>query len=195
MTTLSRALGIMGYDVGCLSRDEAGFLAGFGIAPPAWQRTAKDAPVTIVTTAAGDKVGFLRFPPLPPGADGPSEETMDRLSRAIGQLRRDVRLVVALSEWGWVGEQEYLSAEPKDLPDILLGSGNGSGVNGRILGSGRCLWVRAYDKGRSIAEISILKWPDRKNSFAWNPGTNYNTKSIGMNDLIKDNPAVDAVLR
>ena len=195
LTSASKALDFMGYDVGLLSREEADVLSRESVDTPAWQQTASAQPFTVVTTDKGDKIGFLRFPHLPSNADRPPAELVDRLSREIGKYRNEVRLVVGLSDWGWLAEQEYLSGEPANVPHILFGSGRGSGVNGRIQADGRCMWVRAYDKGRSIVEITVLEWPDRKNSFAWKPGTNYNTKSIGLNDLIKDNSAVSAILK
>ncbi|MBG0789559.1 MAG: hypothetical protein H0S80_03575 [Desulfovibrionaceae bacterium] len=194
LASTSEALSIMGYDVGFLSREEADVLAEADIAPPSWQRTAEAAPVTIVTTSAGDRIGFLRFPALAANLDAPPQDVVDSLSREIEKCRSGVKLLIGLSDWGWLAEQEYLSGDPKFVPDILFGSGRGSGVNGRIRADGRCLWVRAYDMGRSLAEITILQWPERKNSFAWKPAKNYNTESIGLNDRIKDNPAVNAVL-
>ena len=195
LTSTAKAFDTIGYDAGFLSPDEGLLLKKQGVTPPFWQKTEAQAPFTIATTTEGDRIGFLRFPPLNDKAEGPPREIMDRLSQDIEKYRQTVRLLVGMSDWGWLGEQEYLSAKPKYVPDILLGSNRGSGVNGRIKADGRCLWVRAYDKGRSIVEITIFEWPDRKNSFAWNPATNYKTKSIGLNDQIKDNAAVNAVLK
>jgi len=189
LASIARAMDLMHYDVGFLSGEEADTLARHGVTPPSWQRTAS-TPFSVITTAAGDRIGFLRFPSLPPDRDKPREAMLEQLVRDIRKYRPEVRLLVGLSDWGWLAEQKYLARNPEAVPDLLLGSGKGSGVNGRIQADGRCLWVRTYDKGRSIAEIAILEWPDRENSFAWNPSRNYKTSSIGLNDRIKDYPAV-----
>lgn len=158
-------------------------------------KTSEEVPITILTTQNGDKIGFVRFPSLGQGNDIPEPELISRIGRQIKLLRNKVRLVVGLSGWGWLGENEYLMKNPKTVPDLLLGSGRGSGLNGRVLADDRCIWVRSYDKGRSICEIQIYEWPDRKNSFAWTVSKNYNTSSIGLNDTYKDNPEVAAVLQ
>ena len=187
-------MNLMHYDVGLLAREEDALLSSSGVTPPSWQQTASSAPFSIVTTVTGEKIGFMRFPSLL-RHEIPPKELIERLSLDIARYRREVRLLIGLSEWGWLAEQEYLAANPKAVPDFLFGSGKGSGVNGRIKADGRCVWIRAYDKGRSIAEISILEWPDRNNPFAWEPEKNYKTASIGLNDTIKDHPAVNAVLQ
>lgn len=186
---------MMGYDAGFLSREEVEIFAQAGIKPPSWQQTASTAPFTILRTTAGDKVGVLRFPSLPPNEGKPDKQLIDRLSRDIRRYRKKVRLLIGLSDWGWLGEQEYFTANPEWTPDFLLGSGRGSGVSGRLKVDDQCVWVRTYDKGRSIAEITIYEWPDRKNLFAWNPNGNYKTTSIGLNDSIRDLPAISAVVQ
>lgn len=185
---------LMRYDVGFLSDEEGDALGRMGVTAPSWQQTASREPFSVITTTGGDRIGFLRFPSLPPGNAEPQKALLERLAHDIRKYRTEVRLLIGLSDWGWLAEQEYLSGNSGDVPDLLLGSGRGSGVNGRIQADGRCLWVRAYDKGRSIAEITILEWPDRENSFAWNPSRNYKTSSIGMNDQIRDYPAVSDIL-
>jgi len=186
---------MLGYDVGLLSREEADILRGGNVLPNHWQGTAETAPFTVFETEHGDTIGFLRFPSLPPGEDIPTAQLIKSLSDRIEEERQKVELLIALSDWGWVGEREYLAQDPDFVPDFLLGSGHGSGVNGRILAQKRCVWVRAYDRGRSIVEIRIYEWPDRKNSFAWEASKNYKTTSVGLNDSITDNPEVDALFR
>lgn len=192
--SIAAALGMMDYDVGFLSGKEAAMLADAGVTPPDWQQTAGQAPFTRVATPNGD-VGFLRFPSLPSGKDEPTPEILERLERAVRRHLDEVGLLIGLSDWGWLAEQEYMSSDPGAVPDLLLGSGRGSGVNGRIQADGRCLWFRAYDKGRTIVEINILEWPDRENPFAWTPSKNYTSASTGLNDTIEDYPAVRDVLQ
>lgn len=193
MTAMNKAYGLMGYDVGLLSPGEAEALRADSIPVWPWQKTAREEPYTVVTVEGGRMVGFLRFPSLRPGEDMPSEELVRTLSARIKKERGGVDLLVGLCDWGWVAENGYLQSSPEAVPDILLGSGSGSGVNGRILADGRTVWVRPYDKGRSLAEVAVYQWPFRENSFAWKEATNYKTSSIGMNDTIKDNPEVGSL--
>ncbi|BDQ36273.1 hypothetical protein SYK_06330 [Pseudodesulfovibrio nedwellii] len=195
LQSLIKAYNLMGYDLGFIPKEEAKALKQAQAVVGSWQKTSEEVPITILTTQNGDKIGFVRFPPLDQGNDIPEPELISRIGRQIKLLRNKVRLVVGLSGWGWLGENEYLMKNPKTVPDLLLGSGRGSGLNGRVLADDRCIWVRSYDKGRSICEIQIYEWPDRKNSFAWTVSKNYNTSSIGLNDTYKDNPEVAAVLQ
>nr|WP_287410312.1 hypothetical protein [Pseudodesulfovibrio sp.] len=195
LQSLIKAYNLMGYDLGFIPKEEAKALKQAQAVVGSWQKTSEEVPITILTTQNGDKIGFVRFPSLDQGNDIPEPELISRIGRQIKLLRNKVRLVVGLSGWGWLGENEYLMKNPKTVPDLLLGSGRGSGLNGRVLADDRCIWVRSYDKGRSICEIQIYEWPDRKNSFAWTVSKNYNTSSIGLNDTYKDNPEVAAVLQ
>lgn len=195
LQSLIKAYNLMGYDLGFIPKEEAKALKQAQAVIGSWQKTSEEVPITILTTQNGDKIGFVRFPSLGQGNDIPEPELISRIGRQIKLLRNKVRLVVGLSGWGWLGENEYLMKNPKTVPDLLLGSGRGSGLNGRVLADDRCIWVRSYDKGRSICEIQIYEWPDRKNSFAWTVSKNYNTSSIGLNDTYKDNPEVAAVLQ
>lgn len=193
MAAMNKAFGRMGYDVGLLSPREAEALRADSILTWPWQKTAEEEPYTVISVDGGRKVGFLRFPSLHPGEEQAPDALVRGLTARIRKERDGVDLLVGLCDWGWVAENGYLQAGLDAVPDILLGSGVGTGVNGRILADGRALWVRPYDKGRSLAEVTVYQWPLRENSFAWEEAKNYKTSSIGMNDTIKDNPEVDAM--
>jgi len=195
LKALADAYDMMGYDLGILSSAEAEALKSAGITPPSWQKEANQYPFAIVKLPSGEDIGFMRFPDLPEGADVPSPEMIDSISQSIEQQSSKVRLIVALSSWGWAGEKEYLINNPTHVPDFLLGSGPGSGANGRIMADNRCVWVRPYDRGRSISEVKILSWPDRKKPVAWQEMKNYMTLSIGLDDSYQDNPDVAAVFQ
>lgn len=195
MVALSKAFNAMHYDVGLLAEREAEALAEDGVPRWPWQKTAEEAPFTVLEIAGGRKVGFLRYPSLPQDAEKPSEALIARLSKAIKADRDKVDLLIGLCDWGWVAESDYLKSNPTQVPDMLFGSGGGSGINGRVQADGRCLWVRPYDKGRSLAEVNVLQWPKRENSFAWEEAKNYTSASVGMNDAIKDDPEIDALFQ
>jgi len=192
---LITAFGMMPYDIGLLGRLEAENLSRMGLAPEPFRMTAEAAPFTVLETPAGDKVGFLRFPSLPLGDDIPPKKLIQDISRQIEARRDSVRLLVGLSDWGWVGEREYLAQRPTFVPDILLGSGRGSGVNGRIEAGGRCVWVRPYDKGQTVSEVQVQVWPVRTDDFRWKEPDTVLALTVGLGDDIDDNPDVDAVLQ
>lgn len=195
LDSLMQAYRLIGYDIGLAGQAEAEALARLGIEPEPVRRTAENAPFTVIETASGDRIGFIRFPSLPQGRDIPPQRLIEEISRRIKQERDSVRLLVALSDWGWVGEREYLAQKPDFVPDILLGSGRGSGVNGRIEANGRCLWVRPYDKGQTVSQIQVQSWPERTGSFKWSePGTIMPT-TVGLGDQYEDNPDVGAILQ
>ena len=192
---LAKALHLIKYDVGFLADGEASALSGKDVPFDATRMTASEAPVTVIVTQRGDEISFIRFPSLPKGQRVPPREIIDKLSRKISAEREKSRLVVGLSDWEWIGEREYLAQNPRFVPDILLGSGLGSGVNGRAEAKGKCLWVRPYDKGRTIGKIELLAWPNRTRSFNWKLSGNVRCTSVGLGDQIMDNPDVNALLQ
>jgi len=192
---LAKAFDLMKYDVGLLAQGEAEVLQFAGVDTENWLKTAAEAPYTIIETSNGDKIGFLRFPSLPAGDDMPSTNLIKKISKAVKKERENVRLLIGLSDWGWVGEREYLAQNPDFVPDFLFGSGRGSGVNGRIEADGRCAWVRPYDKGRTVSEVQVYAWPSRTKSFEWKEPDNIKSLSTGLGDQYHDNPAVGAILQ
>jgi len=192
---LAKAFDLMKYDIGLLAQSEADVFHDAGAICEDWRKTEKIAPVTIIESSNGDKIGFLRFPSLSKGEDIPSGDLIKKISKTVKNERNNVRLIVGLSDWGWVGEREYLAQNPDFVPDFLFGSGRGSGVNGRIEANGRCAWVRPYDKGRSVNEVQVYAWPSRSASFAWKELVNFKALSTGLGDQYHDNPDVGAILQ
>ncbi|WP_419787964.1 hypothetical protein [Pseudodesulfovibrio sp.] len=192
---LAKAFDLMKYDVGLLADDEAKALSDAGIRPGPVQKSAREEPVALVTTSRGDVVAFLRLPHLRAGQEAPPEDMIARISRTIRAERKHARLVVALSDWGWLAEREYLAQRPDAVPDILLGSGWGSGVDGRFESGKRCLWVRSYDKGRTLSEIRLFDWPDHSGTSGWQSVDAASTTSLPLSDKYVDNPDVSALFQ
>ncbi len=195
LNDLAKAFDFMKYDIALLAQGEADALGKIGVGVEEVRKTAKEAPFTIITTQNGDQIGFLRFPSLRRGEDIPSEDLIKKLSATIKKERKKVKLLVALSDWGWIGEREYLAQNPEAVPDLLFGSGTGSGVNGRIEANARCVWVRPYDKGRTVSEVQVYAWPDRSKSFAWKEPDNIKSLSVGLGDQYHDNSDVGDILQ
>ncbi|MUM78199.1 hypothetical protein GKC30_11185 [Pseudodesulfovibrio sp. F-1] len=192
---LITAFEMMPYDIGLIGSFESEILSRLGLEPEPFRMTAEASPFVVLESSAGDRIGFLRFPSLPLGVDIPSRQLIQKISSQIEDQRDSVRLLVGLSDWGWVGEREYLAQRPPAVPDILLGSGRGSGVNGRIEADGRCVWVRPYDKGQTVSEVQIRAWPVRSKDFRWKEPDTIRPLTVGLGDDIDDNPDVDAVLQ
>jgi hypothetical protein len=195
LESLLQAYQMLNYDIGFIGSFEAENLSLLGLAVESARKTAAEAPFSVLTTKTGDAIGFIRFPSLPPGEDTPSADLIDTIAKQIRNIQSSVRLIVGLSDWGWVGEREYLAQNPIDVPDMLFGSGAGSGVNGRIEADGRCLWVRPYDKGKTISNVQIMKWPDRNGPFSWSIPDVVKPSTVGLGDQYQDNPDVDAILQ
>ncbi len=185
---------MIGYDIGLLSRNEAKILADEGFVVGDWQKAAQNSLFEIIESSDGDKIGFFRFPSLPPGEDIPQASLIGQISKTLKMNRDKVRLTIALSDWGWVGEREYLSQNPDFIPDFLFGSGPGSGVS-RVEANDRCLWVRPYDKGRTVSEIQLYSWPDRSKEFIWEEPDDFKSLTIGLGNQYHDNPDVSAIFQ
>jgi len=195
LNDLAKAYDFMNYDVALLAQSEADALKHANVRVDGKRKTAKDTPFSMVTLKNGDLIGVVRFPSLKKGEDIPSDDQIKKLSTAIKAERKKVKLLLGLSDWGWVGEREYLAKNPDAVPDLLLGSGRGSGVNGRIEANGRCIWIRPYDKGRTVSEVQVYAWPDRSKPFAWKEPDNIKSLSIGLGDNYQDNPDVGALFQ
>lgn len=192
---LAKSFDLMKYDIALLAQDEAVALNKIDIQVDSTRKTERQAPFSVITTSNGDRIGFLRFPSLASGKDIPSENMIRKIGQTIKDKRTHVQLLIALSDWGWVGEREYLAQNPDVVPDILLGSGHGSGVNGRIEADSRCVWIRPYDKGRTVNEVQVYTWPERTKPFAWTEAISIRSLSIGLGDQYEDNPEVGAILQ
>ncbi|QJB57663.1 hypothetical protein [Pseudodesulfovibrio sp. zrk46] len=191
---LAKSYDLMNYDIAMLAQDEANYFGHLGVNVDQTRNAAKDAPFTKVKTSSGDSIGFIRFPSLRKGHDAPAEGIIREITSLVKKHQDEVKLLIGLSDWGWAAEREYLAQSPEYTPDFLFGSGYGSGVNGRVEADGRCVWVRPYDKGRTINEVRIFSWPDRSQPFVWEEPNAVMSLSVGLGDNYADNPDVSAIL-
>lgn len=195
LTKLAKAYDYMKYDVAFMGENEARHLAQLGVKVEPNRKTTQTEQVTTVSTADGRKVAFIRFPSLPKGDDIPSEELIAKVSMLTKRAYNEADLLIGLSDWGYVGEREYLAQDPEYMPDFLFGSGHGSGVTGRFTANSRCGWYRPYDKGRTVIEVRLNAWPDRTKPFEWKEPDTILSLSFGLTDNYKDHPDVSAILK
>lgn len=192
---LAKAFEYLKYDVSFIGRDEARRLSDLGVAPENTRLSAKEEPITVRVTPDGHRIGFLRLPSLPEGEHIPSPELIKEIAGIIKRERANTDLLVGIADWGWVGEREYIGQSPEFMPDILLGSGLGSGAIGRMDDNRRCSWNRPYEKGKTVVEVQLFAWPDRTKPAAWEAQDAIQSISIGLGDKYLDNPDVDALFQ
>ena len=160
--SLVQVLDLMDYTAGVLTENEHTMLSEAGVSAPTGWTLLKNIPVTRLVPAAPGTIGLI-FLPQPAGKNGRLDSKQTEATKeTIRDLkdRSGVSLVIGISPWGQRSEQDFLSSGGP-LPDILLGSGPGSGMAGRIMDQGRTLWVRPYSKGKALNRIEILAIPDR----------------------------------
>nr|WP_243546254.1 hypothetical protein [Pseudodesulfovibrio tunisiensis] len=194
LSALAKALNFMKYDLGLLAEAETDALRDAGIGLDGAWHSAEDHPFTTVVLPSGKRIGFLRYPELRGDDEVPSSALLKKVRFQVREHRSKVDLLIGMSDWGWIGEREYLAGSSDDMPHILLGSGRGSGVNGRLNNAGNCIWVRPYDKGRTVSEIRVSALPGPNPDFKWNNLDTVSVKAVGLRDNIADNPEVSAIL-
>jgi hypothetical protein len=154
-------------------------------------RTLADVPETDVFTVSGKRVGILLFP-VPGDFFKASREDVQAVVHAAEALRPQVDLLVGLSSWGRTNEELYLEHAPPVL-DILLGSGPGQGMRGRIVGQGATYWVRSLTNGKYMLTLDIRAWPGPERRWK-NPETISETFRE-LDVRIPDDPAIRALFR
>lgn len=179
LTTFASILFGLDYDLGVLAPREADSLAQRQVAWPASFTPARELTSRVLTLADGRAVGVLVLPPLAPGQEGPPPA----LTTAMGAMSRELRgqcgLVVAMSPWGYLAENAYLTRDAAPAMDVLLGAGPGPGTAQSAAG-GRVLWVRSYTRGKTVQTLALRAWPGTRRDFAW-----------GKEDFVFDNQALD----
>jgi hypothetical protein len=141
----------------------------------------------ILQTAGGPRIAVLLLPPLPKGAKDVPQNLIHQVENAVHGLRGTVKLIVAMSPWGYAQEQELLKAKGP-LPDVLLGSGPGIGLVGTLANGSKTAWVRSFAQGKSVLRIEVLAWPDEISTFKWTEEQNIRMTLFGLTDQYQENP-------
>lgn len=179
---MARAYDLLRNDLVFVSPYERAVMAKAGLHPHRSWRGSEHLEQHLLGPDAEHRVGVLLLPPLPEGATSLPPGLVRQVEDAVRSLRTRTRLVVAMSPWGYLREQELLGA-PGPLPDLLLGTGLGIGLAGNIEAKGKTLWVRAFAQGKSISRIDILAWPEHANTtFKWTEAQNIRMTLFGLTD-------------
>lgn len=195
LEALSAAYTRLNYDLGLLTPDEARELRAMDVPLPANWMVQEDRVQTVVLSKGGVDLGLVIFPALQgPALAGPSEAQLREISQAAKALHGRASVVVGLSTWGLLAEQRMLDNSPPAL-DILLGSGRGMGLNGRLMSQNTLLWIRAFDKGKALQHIEVLTPPGekrkkREKSLAWSQGRTISWTTLPLSEKIQSDPGL-----
>ncbi|HMM37528.1 MAG TPA: hypothetical protein PKB11_02115 [Desulfovibrio sp.] len=189
---LSRAYALLGYDLGVASSQEAAWLqANRAPLPPGWTICSGKPQERILDTKDG-KVGVLLLPCPAKGGAALDPEQLDALRRSIRSMRERTRLVIGVSPWGYTTEMGFLRDEP-GMFDILLGTGNGPGLQVAFSPDSRTLWIRSYTKGQAPNIIEVVRWPSGKPDWQWKAGDSIRAGVIGLGDNIAGDEEMSAI--
>lgn len=136
-----------------------------------------------------NKIAVLLLPPAPKNARTLPLNLVHQLENAVQSLRGKVKLIVAMSPWGYNLEQDFLKSTGPH-PDVLLGSGQGIGLAGMITSNGRTVWVRSFSQGKAFSAIEVLAWPDENSTFKWTEGKNIRMTLFGLTEQYQEDPAM-----
>jgi hypothetical protein len=142
---------------------------------------AGQKPVTMILGQAPLRVGVVLFPMLPEEADNAPSHMEKAVAEAARRLRAKADMVVGMSPWGEAAEAHFLiNQEP--VFHLLLGSGPGKGLLGRLAGDDKCLWVRAFTRGIAMNKIDVLTIPDDDNDWRWIYGENFMVQVMPLSE-------------
>jgi hypothetical protein len=142
---------------------------------------AGEKPASMTFVRGGKTIGVVVFPALPRGAEKAPPAMEQAVAAAAEALRQTTDLVVGMSSWGEKAEAHFLVAQDHVL-HMLLGSGPGKGLLGRLTNDDKSLWVRAYSRGIAINRIDVLKWPSGDTDWVWSFGNNFMVRILPLGD-------------
>ncbi|MEW5774238.1 MAG: hypothetical protein AB1916_12030 [Thermodesulfobacteriota bacterium] len=185
---LAQAYGLLGYDLGAVTPQEAEWLAAAGASLPGAWRRLDDKPHTVLIDRDGVKVAAVLFPAVDAARDPAAFEAALQAVRAeAGRSRSRAALVVGVSPWGERAEGKFLEAAPGAV-DVLLGGGQAMGYGVRPAAGGRTVWVRPPFDGRGVVVFDLLALP-RGPERAWKPGEHYAAEVRMLEQSIPQDPA------
>jgi len=105
---MARAYDLLRNDLVFVSPYERAVMAKAGLHPHRSWRGSEHLEQHLLGPDAEHRVGVLLLPPLPEGATSLPPGLVRQVEDAVRSLRTRTRLVVAMSPWGYLREQELL---------------------------------------------------------------------------------------
>ncbi|MBU1230832.1 MAG: hypothetical protein KKA55_03975 [Proteobacteria bacterium] len=192
---MAKAFELLRNDLVFAAPYEREVMSRAGVSPRQGWHGSRRLELHILGPDAAHRIGVILLPPLPAPATDLPLALVRQLADAVRKLRASARLVVAMSPWGYMGEQELLK-NGGPLPDVLLGSGPGIGLTGNIAAGGKTLWIRSFSQGKSMSRLDILAWPDHGDpNFKWTEEKNVRMTLVGLTDQYQEDPQVLSLMQ
>ncbi|MDK2956899.1 MAG: hypothetical protein PWQ57_2395 [Desulfovibrionales bacterium] len=182
----------MGYDLGLLTPEEAGMFDMLHTGPGPAFKSPRAPEAAMFPLGSNETAAVVMFPALPPGEKQPSLAMIDAVDQAVSEVSSKATIVAGLSPWGYFNEKDYLN-QARNPVDVLLGSGPGLALSGKVAAGGRTVWVRPYSRGKTLMKIEVLQWPDRSRGFQWSKES-VRVVSDPLDDKVRPDPETATIL-
>lgn len=186
------------YDVLALSSTEADQLRHANpdhsseSLPSHWLQFSSKAN-SAVFTHQGLRIGLILFPESGPGQSPQENAQFEDIERTVQDLKPRCDLTIGLSPWGRFGEQKFLASRAAK-PDILLGSGPGSAVSGKLSSSNQTLWIRPYSMGQAVSVITIPNPQDKEWIRGWDIEANVHLEFVALDDTVPSDQHIEELI-
>lgn len=186
---MAKIFSLLDYDLARLTADEASALEQAGIDRPEGWLSTEQRHIHRFRLPEGRSIAFVLLPYVERGIYELPLITFRRSQNLIERARAKADMVVGVSPWGFTMEREF-AQKATTLPDILLGSGPGSGLNGQIMREEKLLWVRPYSLGKTANILTILRWPEPGLDFKWVKGYTVRLKVESYSGKFQERPDI-----
>lgn len=188
------AYAMLGYKRVYITPDEKAWLEKYGHKQlPGFFKTLGPEPFTEIVEVDNVRIGVVGFP-VPPQFFEPTQADVDTVVAAARALQDKTDILVGISAWGRAREAFYLqNADP--VLDVLLGSGPGSGMRGRIEGQGGTYWVRSITKGKYMLLVDVASLPATTIAHRWKQPETIRDTFVELSVRIPDDQDVRALFQ
>jgi hypothetical protein len=201
LTVFVPAFAQLGYDFGVLSSTEAKQLMHSNQGPdqqniPSGWKLFSSQPQTAVLNHQGIRLGLILFPEAKAlSADSSRKNAVfDHLGQTILALDDFCDLTIGLSPWGFNIEQDFLHSDAY-APALLLGSGSGPAILGKLGNNDRTLWLRPFSRGRAVQVVSLPNPEERSWKDQWKIEDNVHIEFLVLDDTIATNKEMEDLLK
>ena len=171
---MARAFDLLHHDLLFVTPAERAVLAKAGVkARPGWLGSDR-LETHILQSEGGPKIAVLLMPPLAATAPAVPQNLIHQVENAVHRLRGTVKLIVAMSSWGYTHEQELLKAPgpPAGHPPGLGTGHRPCGQSGRpgpdrlaaIIFPGQ---IRAAGRGAGLAGTQFHFQMDGREKYSY----------------------------